>query len=633
MAGPTVKEILLKWSINNSDWKAAIKELGALLEKSQATTAKAQAQAQQQLEQQKQKLKEIVDARKSEAAEIDKQIEKQKLLAATAAATRQEVALKLAQEKLVAAELEKQITQHRLAAAESAKVKTEAAGRLVAEKALAAEIDKQSASQRVLQATQRTLQAELNTRLLQERLITAEHQKQAAEIRKQITQQNLRRSLTSGATVVAGIPASQAAAMQLRLAMAQDEKISSSLVLAERQKIVAQVDKEIAALKAKALPEKEEQAQLARLLSLRQQQTSAIAAQHKQEETGAAARQRQAQQAQAAAVRIAAQQKPAAGSSQAVAALALRQAQGEQLSRHALALEHEKIVALLKQELAAMGPISSMNDRQLAQLRAKTAQLQQQVQLGKGQATGGAGGNLLSQFATGFTSRLFGTLTFAVFTAEGLGRVLESATMKMKEFIESTGPLTQVREQFQKLALTQNIDPSKYITSLRVATKGLIEDVQLYRTANLALQSSLGASSQDVIKLTEATVGLARAQGKDANQALQALDMFLTTGYGRSLAHVTGLQSQMLMGVRSLGGGFDQTARLGLNFKQALELITRQYTALGAPAMTYTEQLKALEVAAASSDGRVRTWTAKFDRIQAVCFVYRGRGRETKFFC
>jgi hypothetical protein len=277
------------------------------------------------------------------------------------------------------------------------------------------------------------------------------------------------------------------------------------------------------------------------------------------------------------------------------AQLNLKIAQGIVHTKEQERAEHIKIAEAIQREIAAMGSLENATKSEIA----KASQLAAELSRQKAQAAHPSGGGreqqgFLGGLIEGFSSRLAGTIGFAVLSAEGLGRVIEEVSVKLKNLIAETGPLLRVQEQFQKLATSQGIDPTKFIDDMRTATKGLVGDTELYRTANLSLQSGLGSSRDDIIKLTQATVGLARAQGKDSKEAVEALDSFLVTGYARTLARVTGLQANMLQGVRSMGGGFDQTSRLTLNFQQALALITRQYQAIGEPQLTYGERLRQL---------------------------------------
>jgi hypothetical protein len=382
MAGPTVKEILLKFGIDNSNWKKAIQDLANLLDQTNKNAAKQAATAQKNLDAQKAKIQQIHDAQKAAAAVIDKQVAQQELL------------------------ISKQKAQKAIADA-----------RLASEKANAAQVKNQVLAQQALQAVQRTAQTQIATQLAQQRLITAQINAQTAGLRQQ------------------------------------------------------------------------------------------------------------------AAAQRAAQPRRGGG--------------------------------------------------------------------GGGGGREGGGGGFLGRIAGGlFGGGPFGMIAGAVASAEGFEHALEMALEKLKEFSKEVGPLQQVREQFEKLAASRGISaPAKFIEELRGATHGLVNDMQLYRNANTFMQSSIHASNEDIISLTKATVGLARAQGRDATEAVQHLQRFFLTGRAMTLAYATGIQMANLR-VGQLGHGTDTTIRTQIQFKQALEAVTEQYKMIGEPAETYTEKLEKVGVAA-----------------------------------
>ena len=381
MASPTVKEILLKWNIDNTNWKKAILELSSLLEKTNKAASAASDKAAAKLEIQKQKLKEYIADQKSETSELEKQIAKLGVKAAAAKTA-----------------------------------KTEASAKLAIDKATTAEINSQVASERQVQAVQKTIQSEVNTRLMQEKLVTAQLNSQTAAIRQQ------------------------------------------------------QV----------------------------------------------AYRFQQSQQARGSA----------------------------------------------------------------------------------GGAGGGGGflGGLGRGLAGAFGGGLFGNVTAAIASAEGLEHAIVALAEKMVELLKETDQLSRVREQFEKLAPARGMDPVKFIDALRGATHGLVADVNLYRNANTFLQSSIHASETDILALTQATVGLARAQGRDATAAMQSLQRFFLTGRSMTLAYATGI-NRAYLAVGNLGRGTDATIKTQLQFKQALEAVTTQYKMIGEPTETYAEALKKVSVA------------------------------------
>jgi hypothetical protein len=573
----TVKELLLKFGIDNSNWKRAIQELAQLLDAANSKAAKQQAQAQKNLEQQKAKLREIQEQHKASAAELEKQVAQQELLVAKSKAAKAEAEAKLAQEKLATGEIGKQVAQQKIAAAAAAAAKVEATAKALAEKTAAAEIQKQILAQRAAQAAARTVQQETQNRLAQERLVTAELQKQRAQIQIQFAQQRLARVPAQAATAekyVLGASATSQAEMNLRMAMADKEAMSTERVLQERKRIVALAEQEVGELRAKGVLSKEETAQASRILSIRQSQLTAIKAATRQE-------------------------KEASASSMAISELNLRLAQGEKLSKVQIRQEHEKIVKLLDIEISQMRSQGAMNASQIAQLGRIVALRAQQAKLSEGGAAAGFGSALLRGAGAGLLGGpTFLAITSGVLAAQLLGKAVEGVVEKLKDVAQNIGPLQQVKEQFDKLATTRGIqDQTKFINELREATHGLIQDTLLYRTANTFMQSSVNASREDVVKLTDAVTGLARAHGKGVPQAVEALNRFFLIG-GRGaaqLARATGLQVDQLR-LRDTTRGLDSASRSTLQFKHTLEVLTKQYAAMGAPATTFTEALTHIKV-------------------------------------
>ncbi len=390
MAGPTVKEILLKWGIDNSNWKSAITDLGKLLDQQTAKSQKAQTSALKSLQAQKDKISDLVSARKSETAEIQRQITALKTKASQANTAKAQAAASLAQQKTASQ-----------AILNSAKQQTAAAAAQVAQ-------------QRQIAAAQKTIQAGVNAQITSQKLVTAQIQTQTAQLRQQA-------------------------------------------------------------------------------LIARQQQI--------------------------------AQRKPGGGG---------------------------------------------------------------------GHGGHGGGGFLGSLFGGLPGAGIVAQMTSAVAAGELFAHVLEKIIDKFAEMMKSISPMGELKEQFEKLSASAGIEPTQFINDLRKATQGLVQDTNLYRNANLFLQSGVHASQSDIVKLTEATVGLARAQGKEAPEAINALNRFFLTGRAQTLAWVTGIQRGNFE-VAGLAKGVDQATRSGVQFKQALAVLTQQFAAIGQPALSYKEVLDQVE--------------------------------------
>jgi hypothetical protein len=212
----------------------------------------------------------------------------------------------------------------------------------------------------------------------------------------------------------------------------------------------------------------------------------------------------------------------------------------------------------------------------------------------------GGGGGLLGSVSTGlFGKGLLGNVAGGVLLGnlefEALYQGLEKLTDKVKEFIEDSGGLQKVLETFDKLSKGFGENPSEFMDKLFESTNHLIPQLDLLRTANLFMQSGLKVSSDDMLKLTQATVGLARAQGKDAKEAVQALGRAFLTGRAQMLAYVTGIQRTDMM-VRNMGSTISNHQRNQIQFDQTMKVIIQRYQQLGEPSLTFTDRLTQMKV-------------------------------------
>jgi hypothetical protein len=226
-------------------------------------------------------------------------------------------------------------------------------------------------------------------------------------------------------------------------------------------------------------------------------------------------------------------------------------------------------------------------------------QLALQQKQSKQQTSAGGGGGMLG----GLAGMLGGGPIGMIAAGASIGNVVsETATKLMDHAIESmhrlgdaileaTGPAAQLREQFEKLTKRAGVAPDEYLTKLRVATRGLADDTALYRIANNFMQQGLKVSTDDVAKLVGVTVALARAQGKDAVEATNALERASKTGRTQQLAMVTGLTRQALQ-LRGVSQAMDITSRNTLQFNQTLAAMEARLKSIGTPATTLPELFK-----------------------------------------
>jgi hypothetical protein len=179
---------------------------------------------------------------------------------------------------------------------------------------------------------------------------------------------------------------------------------------------------------------------------------------------------------------------------------------------------------------------------------------------------------------------------------EGAAHSIEHFFEKIKEMTPAVSTLQQLNEQFDKLTKIRGIDGTKFLDDLKTSTHGLVDEINLYRMANTFMQSNLKVSEQDVAKLTQAVVGLARAQGRDATQAVNAMNRAFLTGRFQLLAMVTGIQRSELQ-VRGLGSAMDTTTRNMLTFQRMSQVIEDRFRRFGEPALTLQDVIKKAAVA------------------------------------
>lgn len=301
--------------------------------------------------------------------------------------------------------------------------------------------------------------------------------------------------------------------------------------------------------------------------------------------------------------RLAAESKAMAAFDQAKAAW---QKQQQEVLKTKLAQQVLETAELKKQ--AAQETIKvklEQEELRLAQMRLRlqqqhTREQERQTRTGGERGSGGIGG-ALGAFAGvlggGPVGMIAAGASIGNVISEGASKILENTIESIKRLgeamMEATGPAAQLREQFEKLTKRAGEDPDEYLTKLRVATRGLADDVNLYRIANNYMQQGLNVTSEDVVKLIGNTVSLARAQGKDATTAVQALERASKTGRTQILAMVTGLTRQELQ-LKGVSNALDATTRKTMEFNQVQAAMEARLKAIGTPATTLPEIIQHL---------------------------------------
>jgi hypothetical protein len=277
---------------------------------------------------------------------------------------------------------------------------------------------------------------------------------------------------------------------------------------------------------------------------------------------------------------------------QAVAAEAKKsdifKAQLEQM-KNILAQQKAIVTESLNKAKAAQSEVEQL--KKAVALRAEeTKHLEKQegilASIGKGLRGGLFGGGLFGSLLGG---------AGAVAGGELITSGIEKFVDKMKEFIADSGKLQNLTGLFDRLAKGRGDDPAEVIEKLRSATHNLVPELDLVKTANTFMQSSIKMSTEDMVRLTTATVGLARVNGIDAQTALNALNRSFLTGRAVMLAHVTGIQRAELQ-TRSYGTALSQIERQNQQFVQTAATIEKRFAAIGDVALTYSERLKQVQV-------------------------------------
>lgn len=121
--------------------------------------------------------------------------------------------------------------------------------------------------------------------------------------------------------------------------------------------------------------------------------------------------------------------------------------------------------------------------------------------------------------------------TFGQFTAAGLAtQAITGATAAISDFVVKGTKLRGVETSFDRLAVAARVSSGELLGSLREATRGLVEDIDLMLSANKALLLGLPVTGESMGELAKAATTLGRAMGLDATKSLDDL----ITALGRS---------------------------------------------------------------------------------------------------
>lgn len=215
----------------------------------------------------------------------------------------------------------------------------------------------------------------------------------------------------------------------------------------------------------------------------------------------------------------------------------------------------------------------------------------------EGGGVGGIFGKLANTLVGGGT---LGLLVSGVVGGELLSHVFESGTEKLRDLVRelgiATGSASQLRAEFERLATGKGVNSNEFLERLRVSTRGLVNDFELFKVANSFLRSNVHASQEDIIKLTSNTVNLARAMGKDATVAVNSLQRAFTTGRFQAVAMATGIKRADVM-LKGLPGTVTAATRSTLEFNKVLSESEKLLVKVGVPATTLPELFTQIGVA------------------------------------
>lgn len=229
----------------------------------------------------------------------------------------------------------------------------------------------------------------------------------------------------------------------------------------------------------------------------------------------------------------------------------------------------------------------------------QTKETERQIRLQtSGSATGGGGifGGI-GKFASGLAGGgLLGSIVGGSFLGGGLLELMNTLGEKVHELgralMEASGPAQTLRQEFERLAAERGVDPTKMLTKMRTATRGLVADVELFKMANGLLKSNMKITSEQMMQLISNTVDLGRSMGKTGPQVAAALERaFLNPQRGMmQLARVTGISVEVMrQAMRGLPATIDPATRATIMFNHVLAEEEKMLRKVGVPATTLPE--------------------------------------------
>lgn len=240
----------------------------------------------------------------------------------------------------------------------------------------------------------------------------------------------------------------------------------------------------------------------------------------------------------------------------------------------------------------------------IAQERQRLSLLTLQLREQKAQSVMGRLTGLLGE-ASGSVTRtlhtlsgggLIGDLIVGGIGIELFNKVIEKVGELKADLIGAVGPAQQLRVEFERLTIRRGSDSEDVLSKLRLETRGLVTDLDLYKTANTFLRSGMKLTDEQMLRLVGTTVELARATGHTAPEAMNALQRYFITGRAMSLGMVTGINRQALA-VKGLASTLDPLQRRTIEFTNVLHQEEIMLGRVGKAATTVPELLTQITVA------------------------------------
>lgn len=107
------------------------------------------------------------------------------------------------------------------------------------------------------------------------------------------------------------------------------------------------------------------------------------------------------------------------------------------------------------------------------------------------------------------------------FAARGAVRVMREAGRRIQQVLETAGEVQALEQGFQTLTLSRGLDPTDTLQRLRRAVRGTVDDMELMRITNEALQGGISVTEEQLEELVDVARRTGRSLGIDATESYQ----------------------------------------------------------------------------------------------------------------